>query len=100
MRRSSISHGELDGEFRLQAVRVTDPGAGAPALSAIEPLFPMRVNVGGTRIDVYSMSGNAGTSYDVLPDGRFLMERAMDQTRLRELVLVQNLEWASLSDRK
>jgi len=85
--------GDLDGEFLMQAVRVTDPGAGAPALSPIEPLFPLRFSAGGTRIDIYAMSGNGGVFYDVLPDGRFVMERSTDQTRLREVVLVLNLDW-------
>jgi len=89
--------GDLDGEPYLQAVRVTDPGAGAPELSAIEPLFPLRVNVGSSRIDLYAMGGNQGVFYDVLPDGRFLMERSMEQTRLREVVLLQNLDWPEAS---
>jgi len=85
--------GDLDGEFYLQAVKVTDPGAGAPLLAAAEPLFPLRVNVGSSRIDLYAMGGNQGVFYDVLPDGRFLMERSMEQTRLREVMLLQGLEW-------
>jgi hypothetical protein len=39
------------------------------------------------------MSGNQGTFYDVLPDGHFVMERSMDQTKSREVVLLQNLQW-------
>jgi len=85
--------GDLDGQSYLQAVKVSDPGTGQPALSAIEPLFPLRTYVGGTRFDLYAMGGNQGVFYDVLPDGRFLMERSMEQTRLTEAVLLQNLQW-------
>ena len=38
----------------------------------------------------YTGSGNFGRSYDVLPDGRFVMMRRADQSGAREIVLIQN----------
>ena len=54
------------------------------------PLFEMRVPGPTGLIEEYSASGNVGTAYDVLPDGRFVMIRGADPTGTREIVLVQH----------
>jgi len=41
-------------------------------------------------IEQYAGSGNAGSGYDILPDGRFVMVRGADPSGSREIVLVQN----------
>jgi len=86
-------HGEYDGQFMMLAASVSDSGDGTPALGAIEPLFPLRFSVSGTRVEAYQRGSNSGPSYGVLPDGRFVIARSADSTRLQELVLIQNLEW-------
>jgi len=85
--------GVHEGVLMLMAVKVTESTAAAtPDLSELEPLFPLRTVSGITRIDAYRVSTNAGTTYDVLPNGSFVMPRSEDQTRYRELVLIQNLD--------
>ena len=73
----------------MMAVAVTPDGAllrlGKPA-----PLFDLRATGPTGVIEQYSGSGNGGTGYDVLPDGRFLMVRGPDPTSTREIVVVQN----------
>jgi Tol biopolymer transport system component len=85
--------GEHEDVLTLMAVKVTENAAtGAPDLAALEPLFPLRTVSRITRIDAYRVSTDVGTTFDVLPDGRFIMPRSEDQTRYRELVLIQNLD--------
>jgi len=84
--------GMHEGVLRLMAVRVAEnPAAETPDLAELEPLFPLRTVSGIGRIDAYRVTGNGGTTYDVTPDGHFIMPRSEDQTRYRELVLIQNL---------
>lgn len=81
--------GAVDGVPKMMAVAVTPDGAllrlGKPA-----PLFDLRATGPTGVIEQYSGSGNGGTGYDVLPDGRFLMVRGPDPTSTREIVVVQN----------
>jgi hypothetical protein len=39
---------------------------------------------------MYEFSNNIAVSYDVLPDGRFLMQRRTEPAAAREMILVQN----------
>ena len=53
-----------------------------------QPLFSLRVP-GPDGTTLYVGSGNIGSYYDVLPDGRFVMIRRVEQ-ETREIVLVQH----------
>jgi hypothetical protein len=73
----------------MMAVSVTPAGTSV-SLGRPTPLFEFRVPgpSGGTA--QYTGAGNAGTGYDILPDGRFVMVRRADPAGTREIVLVQN----------
>jgi hypothetical protein len=49
----------------------------------------MRVAGAAGTVEQYTVSNNFGNSYDILPDGRFVMIRGAD-VRSREIVVAQN----------
>jgi Tol biopolymer transport system component len=77
------------GVAKMMAVSVTANGSSL-SLGKPVPLFDLRVQNPGGAIEQYLGSGNPGTGYDVLPDGRFVMVRGPDPIGAREIVLVQN----------
>ena len=54
------------------------------------PLFDLRVTGPTGVVEQYASGRNSGVGYDVLPDGRFVMNRQPDPTGAREIVVVQN----------
>ena len=83
--------GAHEGAVKMLAVKITGASGATPELSDVEPLFPLRTASGPNRIDAYRVSTNGQQSFGVLPDGRFVLSRSAEQTRYRELVLIQNL---------
>jgi Tol biopolymer transport system component len=81
--------GAVEGVPKMMAVAVTPDGASL-RLGKPVPLFNLRATGPTGVIEQYVNSGNGGATYDVLPDGRFLMVRGPDQTTTREIVVVQN----------
>jgi hypothetical protein len=74
---------------QMMAVSVTPEGS-TLRLGKPVPLFDLRTTAPSGEMDAYHLGGNAGTGYDVLPDGRFVMVRQPDQTTTREIVLMRN----------
>jgi serine/threonine-protein kinase len=81
--------GSVDGVPKMMAVAVTPDGASL-RLGKPVPLFNLRVTGPTGVVQQYASSVNSGATYDVLPDGRFLMVRGPDPTSTREIVVVQN----------
>ena len=79
--------GEHDGAMMMLAVDVPDDGT---EIGLPEPLFVLNTRTDDGEILAYRLSDNAGMRYDVLPDGRFVMQRGRSLTRQREIVIVQN----------
>jgi Tol biopolymer transport system component len=77
-----------DGVPRLYEVSVTPEGRKLRLGDPVK-VFDLRVPGAGGTLDRYSVSSNFGNSYDILPDGRFVMIRGTD-VRGREIVVVQN----------
>jgi Tol biopolymer transport system component len=82
--------GETPDGLSMHAVPViTD--ATSIRVGTPHPLFRLRVPGPSGVMQQYSYGAtNIGASYDVLPDGRFLMVRGFDPQGMRELVVVQN----------
>ena len=79
-----------DGTPRLMAVSVA-PEGDSLRLGAPTPLFDMRVAGPTGTMEQYVMGNNAGSGYDVFPDGqRFVMVRGADPQGTREIGVVQN----------
>jgi hypothetical protein len=57
---------------------------------AFEPRLDFRVVGAMSVVEHYGLNTVMGASYDVLPDGRFVMIRGSDPWGEREIVLVQN----------
>jgi len=78
-----------DGAPVMMAASVASDG---PSLRVGTPvrLFGLQVPASSGAAEQYGTSGNFGRSYDVLPDGRFVMVRRADQSGAREIVLIQN----------
>jgi serine/threonine-protein kinase len=77
-----------DGVPRLYEVSVTPEGQRLRLGDPVKVL-DMRVPGAGGTMEEYTFSTNIGNSYDILPDGRFVMIRGTD-VRSREIVVVQN----------
>jgi hypothetical protein len=77
-----------DGVPRLYEVSVTPDGRRLRLGDPVKVL-DMRVPGAGGTMEEYTFSTNIGNSYDILPDGRFVMIRGTD-VRSREIVVVQN----------
>jgi serine/threonine-protein kinase len=77
-----------DGVPRLYEVSVTPDGRRLRLGDPVKVLDMRAPGAGGT-MDEYTFSTNIGNSYDILPDGRFVMIRGTD-VRSREIVVVQN----------
>lgn len=77
------------GLSKMMAVSVTPDGASL-RLGSPTPLFDLRAPGATGAGEVYTGGNNSGPGYDSLPDGRFVMIRGADQTRTREIVLVQH----------
>ena len=77
-----------DGVPRLYEVSVTTEGRRLRLGDPVKVL-DMRVPGAAGTLEQYSLSSNIGNSYDILPDGRFVMSRGTD-VRSREIVVVQN----------
>jgi hypothetical protein len=73
----------------MMAVSVAAEGASL-RLGTPVSLFRLRTRSPSGAPEQYSTSGNFGRSYDVVPDGRFVMIRRADQSGAREIVLIQN----------
>jgi hypothetical protein len=76
-------------EPQMMAVTVS-PAGESLRLGKPTALFNLRAADRNGVIGQYYVSGNTGMSYDVLPDGRFVMVRGADPAGSREIVLVQN----------
>jgi serine/threonine-protein kinase len=87
--REVFFQGASDGAQKLMAVSVMSDGD-ALRLGKPVPLFDLRVQGPTGAMEQYAGSGNGGTGYDVLPDGRFVMTRGADPAGAREIVLVQH----------
>ncbi|MEQ1760599.1 MAG: protein kinase [Vicinamibacterales bacterium] len=81
--------GQVDGVPKMIAVTVTPDGASLRLAKPV-PLFGLRVTGPTGVVEQYARGGNGGAGYDVLPDGRFVMNRRPDPTGTREIVVVQN----------
>jgi hypothetical protein len=81
--------GTNDGAPTMMAVSVAPDGTSV-SLGKPAPLFEFRLPALSGGAAQYAGGGNAGTGYDVLPDGRFVMIRRADPAGTREIVLVQN----------
>jgi Tol biopolymer transport system component len=77
-----------DGVPRLYEVSVTPEGRRLQLGDAVKVL-DMRVAGAAGTVEQYTVSNNFGNSYDILPDGRFVMIRGAD-VRSREIVVAQN----------
>ena len=77
------------GVPKMMAVAVTPDGASL-SLGRPTSLFDLRVPGGSGATEQYTLSNNLGVTYDVLPDGRFVMVRGVDPGGSREFVLVQH----------
>jgi eukaryotic-like serine/threonine-protein kinase len=77
------------GAPKMMAVSASPDGASLQ-LGKPVPLFAARVAGPTGAIEEYASSGNTGISYDVLPDGRFVMVRGADSLGAREIVIVQH----------
>lgn len=87
--RSLFFQGTVDGVLQMMAVTVTVEGASL-RLDKPQPLFGLRTTQPTGEVVQYGASSNITTGYDVLPDGRFLMQRIAEPAASRELILVQN----------
>jgi WD40 repeat protein len=81
--------GQVGGVSKLVAVSVRRDGDSL-VLGRPVGLFDLRTPGPTGAFDLYAPTQNAGASFDVLPDGRFVMVREPDPTRTREIVVVQN----------
>jgi eukaryotic-like serine/threonine-protein kinase len=77
------------GALKMMAVSATPEGASV-RLGKPVPLFDLRVTGPTGAVEQYALSGNTGTDYDILPDGRFVMVRGADPIGAREIVVVQH----------
>jgi Tol biopolymer transport system component len=77
------------GVAKMMAVSATPEGASL-RLGKPVPLFARRVAGPTGAVEEYVGSGNSGATYDVLPDGRFVMVRGADSFGAREIVIVQH----------
>jgi hypothetical protein len=73
----------------MMAVSVTPEGASL-RLGKPVALFDLRVTGPAGAIEEFGFSGNAGATYDVLPDGRFVMFRGPSPIDAREIVVVHH----------
>jgi hypothetical protein len=84
--RELFFQGAADGGGRLLAVSVTASGSSL-VLGTPKPIFDLRMPIGDGSFGQYLSSNNAGSRYDVFPDGqRFLMIRGIEP-RAQELIV-------------
>ena len=65
-------------------------GSASLRLGKPVPLFDLLATGPAGDAVLYLEGGNPGVSYDVLPDGRFVMFRTAAPADIREIVVVQN----------
>jgi Tol biopolymer transport system component len=87
--RELFFQGIVDGVRKMMAVTVIPDGASL-RLGTPRPLFDLRTTQSTGEVVMYEFSNNIAVSYDVLPDGRFLMQRRTEPAAAREMILVQN----------
>ncbi len=80
----------VDGNARKMMTVSATPEGASLRLGKPVGLFDLRVTGPAGAIEQYALSSNQGATYDVLPDGRFVMIRGPGPGGTREIVVVQH----------
>ncbi len=82
--------GNVEGVQKKTLMVSVTPNGAVLQLGKPVPLFDLRTTGPADEAWQYLTGNNGGASYDVLPDGRFVMIRSPAPADIREIVVVQN----------